>query len=229
MKLILQECWFKWSLNQHHKNKRLSVQAASHTRLSRHFSHDISVFWQRKRRRPERSKTEEDSLVVEVDYNIWLCKPFNLHISLKDSILAEWPICLGWKVLWVSEQWTYLSPPWGRRSAALWFQEALPPDWKHPDLWTLAGAGEETKASIVNRKTSAQRKYDWRKVKQGAGPCYYKHSPQQWHPAGLCLGGEHRLFFLALLKWTLRLVYGGDEYSLFVLCFRCFFTLPSFF
>lgn len=38
MKLILQESRPKWSLNQHHKNKRLLVQVVSHTRLPRHFS-----------------------------------------------------------------------------------------------------------------------------------------------------------------------------------------------
>lgn len=89
MKLILQECWFKWSLNQHHKNKRLPIQAASHTRLSRHFN----VLGQRKQRRPQRSKTEDICLVAEVDYNIWLCKPFSSHISSTDYILAEWPVC----------------------------------------------------------------------------------------------------------------------------------------
>ena len=203
MKLILQECWFKWSLNQHHKNKKLPVQAASHTKLSRHFN----LFGQRKQRRPQGSKTENICLVAEVDYNIWLCKPFNLHISSKESIFSvenrenrlKWKAvirygnpwkgtsckekkkiqsvyisrltCLGWKDLQPSEQQTHLSPQWARRSAALWFQEALPPDWKHPDLWTLAGAGE-TKASLVNSETAAQRKYDWKKV-EGTGPCYY--------------------------------------------------------
>lgn len=46
MKLILQESRPKWSLNQHHKNKRLLVQVVSHTRLLRHFN----VFLQRKRK-----------------------------------------------------------------------------------------------------------------------------------------------------------------------------------
>lgn len=45
MKLILQECRPKWSLNQHHKNKRLLVQVVSHTGVPRHFN----VFGQRKR------------------------------------------------------------------------------------------------------------------------------------------------------------------------------------
>lgn len=44
MKLILQESRPKWSLNQHHKNKRLLVQVVSHTRLPRHFN----VFVQRR-------------------------------------------------------------------------------------------------------------------------------------------------------------------------------------
>lgn len=103
MKLILQECWFKWSLNQHHKNKRLLVQVASHTRLLRHFN----VFGQRKQRRPQRRKTEDICLVAEVDYSIWLCKSFHLHISSKDSLSRV--TSLSW-LKGVTGQWTVNLP-----------------------------------------------------------------------------------------------------------------------
>lgn len=187
MKLILQESRPKWSLNQHHKNKRPLVEVVHHTRLPRHFN----VFVQRKNRNARKQKVQDfvqwlkwimtfnytdregwniyiafwqktfstllrkqtpprlvqQSLVVNhhnpkmmLLFTIWWidCSTVVLYVLAlikktfypKIIFFSLWQYCSvnspfrfrGWGV---NEEWTYPSPLWGQRNAALWFQEAL--------------------------------------------------------------------------------------------------------
>lgn len=164
MKLILQECRPKWSLNQHHKNKRLLVQVVSHAGLPRHFN----VFGQRKW-----MGTQFGSLhsgwsglhysIMQSDlfcFQFFLAGSISYNITITSatkrvsvfSVIMQ-PVPVDWEV---SEEWTYLWPLWGQRSATLWFQEALPHDWGHPAQWTLAEAGEKIKKSVFNMHSCAK-------------------------------------------------------------------------